>query len=137
MRPSLFILLAFLLQAPAYGGVACAPGFAQFLGKFERREIDQAKHTKFPLRYSHPDRDDLERGPKRLLLDQRSAEKFESFPTVETQARLKVERHISKDKSGNCEVKFQVPDSDMYAITFTFASWNGTWRLVAIEDFSL
>ena len=109
----------------------------QFLGKFERGEIDQSRHTSFPLRYSHPDRDDLERGPKRLLLDQRSAKRFESFPTVEIQARLNVEREISKDKSGNCAVKFQVPDSDMYAITFTFERWRGTWRLVAIEDFSL
>lgn len=139
MLRKLLLLLVLAHQASANAGPACMPGFAKFLGEFERRQIDRAKHTRFPLRYSMPDRDDPELKQKTLWLDQREAGKFLSFPAPKDQRRLGLERAIEKDKAGRCTVRFNVPDSDMYAVTFAFASWkkNSSWQLVETEDHSL
>ncbi|MGM9481406.1 hypothetical protein ACS5PN_09470 [Roseateles sp. NT4] len=130
-------LAAFLLHASAHCVPICAAQFTEFLGRFERAEIDQAKHTKFPLLYSYPDHDDPNLKQKTLRLDRPSAEKYESFPSPGKQASLRLERTIANVGTGRCAVKFQVPDSDVYAMTFTFARWGRSWRLVAVEDFSL
>ena len=130
-------LLGAATCTPTYSATTCAPGFVNFIGKFERGVIDQTKHTKFPLRYSLLDSDSPELERKVLWLDQSRAAKFESFPSPADQARLNLKREFIRDKTGRCAVKLNVQDSDMYAMTFTFARWDKTWRLVEIEDDSL
>ncbi|MDY0743446.1 hypothetical protein SNE35_02975 [Paucibacter sp. R3-3] len=132
-----FALLGAATFTPAHSATRCAPGFVEFISKFERGVIDQTEHTKFPLRYSLLDSDGPELTRKVLWLDQSRAATFESFPSPEDQARLHVKRAFVRDKTGRCAVKLNVENSDIYAMTFTFARWNKTWRLVEIDDDSL
>ena len=137
MRIVNFVLLALAFHASAQGRSMCAGEFVKFLGDFERSKAVQATHTNFPLRYSHVDHDDPELKQKHIWLNKQSVEKFESFPSPEYQAKIKLERKITKDEAGRCAVNFNVPDSDMYAMTFSFIKWGNAWRLVEIEDNSL
>ena len=136
LRLALIPMVA-MLQATAHGATACAPGFTEFLQDFEQARIDRDQHTKFPLRYTAIDGGAPMPRNKTSWLDRDEARKVQAFPSPAYQAELGLQRKISKDKAGRCEVFLFIPESDMYVVTFTFSRWNKTWRLVAVADQSL
>ena len=115
----------------------CPHDFDSFIAKFETNQSVQSSQTRFPLLYSHLDHEDPYLKLKTIWLDRASAQKYETYPTADYLKRIGAGREQSMTNRKTCIVRFRVPDSDMYALDFSFRRWKGSWRLVSIRDHSL
>jgi hypothetical protein len=136
MQLALSTLAAMLLASSALAN-PCSAEFTKFLSNFENSESFRASHTLFPLKFSHVDHDAPDMKTKHLLLNRQNAKRYESFPSPRRQSELRLQRSFKQFGQNQCDVTLAVPDSDMYAISFSFVRLSGTWKLAEIIDSSL
>jgi hypothetical protein len=116
---------------------SCHQSFYSFIHRFEVNPRLQLTQTKFPLIYRSIDHDDEFLKMQEVLVERHEIDKYERFPSIEEQLKLKVTKKFKSTKINQCSVFFNVPDSDMYALEFKFKRKGAEWMLIEVEDNSL
>lgn len=133
LLPFFFVTIFTSMDAAA----SCHPSFYSFLHRFEVNPSLQLSQTKFPLIYRSIDHDDEYLKMQEVLVRKHEVDKFERFPSIVEQRKLKVSKKFKSTKINQCSVLFNVPDSDIYAFEFKFKRLAKGWMLIEIRDNSL
>lgn len=135
--PQLLLFFFLTIFTSANATAACQPSFVSFIHQFEANPSLQLGQTRFPLIYRSIDHEDEFLKMKKVLVEKHEVDKYERFPSIEEQRKLKLIKKFKSSKINQCSVVFNASDSDIYALEFKFKRLAKTWMLIEIEDNSL